>query len=174
MIFKKSKAKKHSNAKSGVLVVGVDALMTTLSKCCKPAPPDAIGGFVTRGKGVSIHRADCANFVQIAARSSDRVIDVSWGQSALGKPLSSKGYQPVYPVDVSVQAADRNGLLYDISEVFSVAKINVIGVQTQSVKGNTGATAWMTFTAEVSDTSKLLPVMAAIRKVAGVRVCMRR
>lgn len=177
LIYKKSKAKKHSTDKSGVLVVGVDSLMTTLSKCCKPAPPDAIGGFVTRGKGVSIHRADCSNFVQIAARSSDRVIDVSWArtnEAALGKGISSKASQPVYPVDVSVQAADRHGLLKDISEVFSASKINVVGVQTQSVKGSEGSTAWMTFTAEVSDTSKLAPVMATIRKVAGVRVCTRR
>ncbi len=169
LIYKKSKTKKHSNDKSGVLVVGVDSLMTTLSKCCKPAPPDVIGGFVTRGKGVSIHRADCSNFVQIAARSSDRVIDVSWGGAK-----QDKDSQLVYPVDVSVQAADRNGLLRDISEVFSAAKINVVGVQTQSVKGSAGSTAWMTFTAEVSDTSRLLPVMATIRKVAGVRVCTRR
>ncbi len=169
LIYKKSKAKKHSNDKSGVLVVGVDSLMTQLAKCCKPAPPDTIGGFVTRGKGVSIHRADCSNFVQIAARSSDRVIDVSWGNA-----ITDKAFKPVYPVDVSVQAADRNGLLRDISEVFSAAKINVVGVQTQSVKGASGSTAWMTFTAEVSDTSKLSPVMATIRKVAGVRVCTRR
>jgi GTP pyrophosphokinase len=73
-----------------------------------------------------------------------------------------------------VQAADRNGLLRDISEVFSASKINVIGVQTQSVKGSEGSTAWMTFTAEVSDTSKLTSVMTTIRKVAGVRSCRRR
>jgi GTP pyrophosphokinase len=169
LIYKKSKAKKHISDKSGVLVVGVDSLMTTLSKCCKPAPPDAIGGFVTRGKGVSIHRADCSNFMQIAARSSDRVIDVSWGNAK-----ADKASQSVYPVDVSVQAADRNGLLRDISEVFSASKINVIGVQTQSVKGSEGSTAWMTFTAEVSDTSKLTSVMTTIRKVAGVRSCRRR
>lgn len=169
LIYKKSKAKKHSNDKSGVLVVGVDSLMTTLSKCCKPAPPDVIGGFVTRGKGVSIHRADCSNFIQIAARSSDRVIDVSWGQAILN--LAS---QPYYPVDVSVQAADRHGLLKDISEVFAASKVNVIGVQTQSVKGNGSSTAWMTFTVEVADTSKLTSVMATIRKVAGVRSCRRR
>jgi GTP pyrophosphokinase len=173
LIYKKSKAKKHSTdksgANSGVLVVGVDSLMTQLAKCCKPAPPDVIGGFVTRGKGVSIHRADCTNFMQIAARSSDRVIDVSWGNAK-----ADKASQPVYPVDVSVQAADRHGLLKDISEVFSASKVNVIGVQTQSVKGNGGSTAWMTFTAEVSDTSKLISVMATIRKVTGVRVCTRR
>src|SRR5207244_3354813 len=65
--------------KGGVLVVGIDSLMTQLARCCKPAPPDAIAGFVTRGKGVTIHRRDCASFRQLVARSGERVIDVEWG-----------------------------------------------------------------------------------------------
>jgi GTP pyrophosphokinase len=180
LIYKKSKAKKHATDKSGVLVVGMDSLMTQLAKCCKPAPPDVIGGFVTRGKGVSIHRADCTNFVQIAARGSDRVIDVSWGGSSAPKGNTSAASSHVYPVDVSIQAADRAGLLHEISEVFAKVKMNVVGVQTQSIKdgsaksGGSGATAWMTFTVEVADTSKLAPVLASVRKVAGVRVCTRR
>jgi GTP pyrophosphokinase len=177
LIYKKSKAKKHTNNDSGVLVVGVGSLMTVLAKCCKPAPPDAIGGFVTRGKGVSIHRADCSNFMQIAARGSDRVIDVSWTGSNAGSPSKSNtsaASSHVYPVDVSIQASDRSGLLHDISEVFSKVKMNVVGVQTQSIKDGSGATAWMTFTVEVADTSKLAPVLASVRKVAGVRVCTRR
>jgi len=67
------KRAKADAGRGGVLVVGVDSLMTQLARCCKPAPPDAIGGFVTRGKGVSIHRADCSNFREIASRSADRV-----------------------------------------------------------------------------------------------------
>lgn len=174
LIYKKSKAKKNATEKSGVLVVGMDSLMTQLAKCCKPAPPDPIGGFVTRGKGVSIHRADCSNFVQIAARNSDRVIDVSWGGVNAPKANVGSASSHVYPVDVSIQAADRSGLLHDISEVFSKMKMNVVGVQTQSVKDGSGSTAWMTFTVEVADTSKLAPVLASVRKVAGVRVCTRR
>src|SRR5690606_32758472 len=81
--------------KGGVLVVGVDSLMTQLAKCCKPAPPDAIGGFVTRGKGVSIHRHDCANFRQLAMREPGRVIEVEWGA-----PKAADG--AVYPVDVAI------------------------------------------------------------------------
>ncbi len=181
LIYKKSKAKKHASEKSGVLVVGMDSLLTQLAKCCKPAPPDEIGGFVTRGKGISIHRADCRNFLQIAASSSDRVIDVSWGlqdananSKASSKAPQGLGSGPVYPVDIGVQASDRPGLLHDISEVFSKVKLNVVGVQTQSVKDRSGTTAWMTFTVEVADTSKLAPVLASVRKVAGVRVCARR
>ncbi len=150
--------------KGGVLVVGVDSLMTQLAKCCKPAPPDDIRGFVTRGKGVSVHRADCTNFHELSARAPERVIDVEWGLPKTADTTS------VYPVDVVVQAADRQGLLRDISEVFAKEKVNVIGVQTQSVKG----TAWMTFTVEVSDAGRLKRVLNAVAMVPGVRAARRR
>jgi len=150
-------------SKSGVLVVGIDSLLTQLSKCCKPAPPDDIRGFVTRGKGVSIHRADCGNFKQMALRSADRVIEVDWGQSASAQAL-------VYPVDVNIEALDRQGLLRDISEVFAKEKMNVIGVQTQSVKD----LAWMTFTVEVGDSRRLQKVLGLVKEVHGVRLAKRR
>ena len=149
--------------KGGVLVVGVDSLMTQLAKCCKPAPPDPIVGFVTRGKGVSVHRANCSNFRELAARSAERVIEVEWGT-----PKSDSG--AVYPVDVAVEAADRQGLLRDISEVFAKEKMNVIGVQTQSLKG----TAWMTFTVEISDSQRLAKVLGVVAEVQGVRWAKRR
>lgn len=152
-----------STGKGGVLVVGVDSLMTQLARCCKPAPPDPIGGFVTRGKGVSIHRRDCSNFREIAGRDPARVIDVEWG----GAP---RDREAVYPVDVAVEATDRQGLLRDISEVFAKEKTNVIGVQTQSVKG----TAWMTFTVEIADSQRLLKVLAQVAEVPGVRSARRR
>ena len=150
--------------KGGVLVVGVDSLMTQLAKCCKPAPPDVIRGFVTRGKGVSVHRADCSNFREMAARNEERVIDVAWGTP------KAAATSAVYPVDVSVEAADRQGLLRDISDVFAREKTNVIGVQTQSLKG----TAWMTFTVEVSDSGRLSKVLGIVSGVPGVRSARRR
>ncbi len=139
--------------------------MTQLAKCCKPAPPDDIRGFVTRGKGVSVHRADCRNFHEMAARNAERVIDVQWG-----KPQRQTPGAAVYPVDVAVEASDRQGLLRDISEVFAREKTNVIGVQTQSVKG----TAWMTFTVEVSDAGRLNKVLGMVAGVQGVRAARRR
>jgi GTP pyrophosphokinase len=141
--------------KGGVLVVGIDSLLTQLARCCKPAPPDAILGFVTKGRGVSIHRSDCSNFRNMAGGSPDRVIEVEWSQ-----PKSSDGL--VFPVDVSVEAADRQGLLRDISEVFAREKMNVIGVQTTSVKDNRGGTAWMTFTVEVADSGRLAHVLGVV------------
>ena len=150
-------------AKGGVLVVGVDSLMTQLAKCCKPAPPDPICGFVTRGKGVSVHRTDCSNLREMVAKNGERVIEVEWGQ-----PQTSA--TAVYPVDVAVEAADRQGLLRDISDVFAKEKMNVIGVQTQSIKG----TAWMTFTVEVSGSGRLARVLGIVAELNGVRAARRR
>jgi len=146
----------EQGAKSGVLVVGTEGLMTVLAKCCKPAPPDSIVGFVTRGKGVSIHRATCKNFEEMRAKSPERVIFTEWG--------STGGHDTVYPVDIFILAGDRQGLLRDISEIFSREKINVIGVNTQSTKGQ----ARMTFTAEISSTAQLLKALNVIKDVSGV------
>jgi GTP pyrophosphokinase len=162
-LHKKFKGAVARKSPSGVLVVGVDSLLTQLARCCKPAPPDAISGFVTRGKGVSIHRQDCSNFRELVARHGERVIEVRWGENK-GADAS------VYPVDVAVEAFDRQGLLRDISEVFAKEKMNVIGVQTQSVKG----TAWMTFTVEVGDADRLSKVLGMVRGVKGVRAARRR
>jgi GTP pyrophosphokinase len=158
-----------SGGRSQVLVVGMDSLMTQLAKCCKPAPPDDIGGFVTKGKGVSIHRNDCSDFVHLRSKSPDRVIDVQWSASASAN--GSKGPDKmVYPVDVAVQAQDRQGLLRDISEVFAREKMNVIGVQTQSVKG----LAFMTFTIEVTDARQVARAMSVVGDVAGVNEVRRK
>ncbi len=157
------KVRPTSSSKGGVLVVGLDSLLTQPARCCKPAPPDDIAGFVTRGRGVSVHRRDCANFRDLVARDPDRVIEVGWSDSAARKSVA-------YPVDVAVEAVDRQGLLRDISDVFAREKMNVIGVKTQSVKG----WAWMTFTIEVADTKRLELVLRAVKEISGVRVAKRR
>jgi GTP pyrophosphokinase len=153
-----------SNGKGGVLVVGVESLLTTLSRCCRPAPPDSIGGYVTRGKGVAIHRRDCSNFRHLAQQTPGRVIEVEWGRGSDG----------VYPLDVLIEASDRQGLLRDISEVFAKEKMNVTGVNTQSVKDSGGGTAWMTFTVEVGDAARLAQVLGQIGRIGGVRHARRK
>jgi GTP pyrophosphokinase len=151
----------------GVLVVGVESLMTSLARCCRPAPPDAIGGYVTRGKGVAVHRTACTNFREMAARAPERVISVAWGA-----PRGDKA--ALYPVDVIVEAGDRQGLLRDISELFAKEKMNVTGVQTRSVKDSQGGTAWMSFTIEVADSARLTHVLGLVGRVAGVRSVRRK
>ena len=154
---------KKTFAKSSLLVEGVDSVMTQLAKCCKPAPLDALCGFVTRGKGVSVHRADCKNVRELVARHEERLIHVEWGLTQTGEGL-------VYPVDIAVHAQDRQGLLRDISEVFTKEKMNVTGVQTQSIKG----TAWMTFTVEISDSERLHKVLGSVAALSGVYGARRR
>ncbi len=174
-------AQKHtrsasSGARGGVLVVGIDSLLTTLSRCCRPAPPDAISGFVTRGKGVAIHRSDCSNLAEMKRRSPERVIAVEWG----GGETVGKG-APVYPVDVLVEAGDRQGLLRDVLEVFAKEKMNVVAVNTQSMKPGAvkpkaggGDTAWMSFTLELSDASKLAKVLRDLCAISDVRSARRK
>jgi GTP pyrophosphokinase len=139
-----------------ILIVGVDKLLTQLGRCCKPAPPDAIAGFVTRGKGVSIHRVECANFRNMVARNPERVISAEWGGGAQQDLL--------YAVDLHVEAADRQGLLRDISEVLSREKVNVTAVKTQSKAG----AARMAFTVELGGVSQLQRVLTLIGEVPGV------
>ena len=161
IILRKSKAK---TGRGDVLVVGVDSLLTQLSRCCHPVPPDLISGFVTRGRGVSIHRQDCSTFKQLLARAPERVVLTEWGVRA---PHQSKA---LFPVDIALIALDRQGLLRDISEVFSRLKINVTGVKTQSRKG----LASMQFTIEIPSTDGLQTAIAALMEVKGVTEARRK
>ncbi len=159
IILRKSKVK---SGQGDVLVVGVDSLLTQLSRCCRPVPPDPISGFVTRGRGVSIHRQDCSTFKQLLARAPERVVVTEWGNQPQGKSL--------FPVDLALMAVDRQGLLRDISEVFSRLKINVTGVKTQSRKG----IASMQFTIEVPSTNGLQTAVSALLEVKGVTEARRK
>jgi GTP pyrophosphokinase len=143
----------------GILIVGVDNLLTQLARCCKPAPPDEIQGFVTRGKGVSIHRTDCPNFANLAALHPERVIETDWGGETSG----------LFASDIVVDAHDRQGLLRDISEIFAREKLNVIGVNTQSKQNK----AHMSFTVEITNLPQLQRTLALIHEVDGV-VAVRR
>jgi len=153
--------KSKADAKDGgILVVGMDKLLTQLAKCCRPAPPDAIAGFVTRGRGVSIHRRNCRDLQRLAQLQPERMIEADWGQQKEG----------VFSVDIVVQAHDRQGLLRDISEVLSREKINVTGVNTQSKQHM----AYMSFTVEISDLEQLQRTLALVRDVQGVLTASRR
>ncbi len=139
---------------SQILIVGVDKLMTRVGTCCKPMPPDAITGFVTRGKGISIHRIECSNFRNMAARNPERVIDATWGERGA----------TVYSAGLTVDAGDRQGLLRDISDILSREKINVTAVNTQSKAG----IAHMNFVIELSGAEALARVLSLLHEVPGV------
>ena len=151
---------KSTGAGSGILIVGVDKLMTGLGKCCRPAPPDPIIGFVTRGKGITIHRQSCPNISRMKTSSPERMITADWGSPR----------EEVFPVDIEVEAIDRQGLLRDISEVFSKEKINVVAVNTLSKNMQ----ARMSFTVEIGSLDQLKKALHAVGEVKGVLGAGRR
>ncbi len=142
-----------ARAGESVLVVGMDRLMSQLARCCKPVPPDAVRGFVTRGKGVSVHREDCPSLKRLAERHPERLIEAQWGRGAGS-----------YTVDLLVTAADRRGLLRDIGDALAREKINVTAVRTQTRED----LAFMRFTFDVADLAQLKRAAALVRELKGV------
>ncbi|MGH9576508.1 MAG: ACT domain-containing protein, partial [Terriglobales bacterium] len=124
------------------------------AKCCKPVPPDSIRGFVTRGKGVSIHREDCASLKRLAETHPERLIEAGWGARPGGG----------YAVDIAVTANDRQGLLRDIGDALARQRINVTAVRTQTRDD----LAHMRFTFEVEDLAQLRRALTSVREVHGV------
>ncbi|HYC48916.1 MAG TPA: bifunctional (p)ppGpp synthetase/guanosine-3',5'-bis(diphosphate) 3'-pyrophosphohydrolase [Burkholderiales bacterium] len=147
----------RAGGRSSVLVVGVDKLLTLTAKCCKPVPPEPIVGFVTRGRGVSVHRADCPNLQRL---DPDRRVDAEWGDAG----------GAIFPVDVIIEAVDRTGLLRDISDVLTRERINVTATSTQS----SAQFARMRFTLEIEHLDQLQRVLALVRDVKGVTAAARR
>jgi GTP pyrophosphokinase len=147
------KKKRTSQPRSGVLVVGMDRLLTQLARCCKPVPPDPIRGFVTRGKGVSVHREDCASLKRLAESDPERLIDAEWGKG-----------EGSYAVEMAVTATDRRGLLRDVGDALAREKINVTAARTQ----NKDDLAFMRFTFDVTNVAHLKRAFAVVRALKGV------
>ncbi len=140
-----------------VVVEGVGDLMTHLAKCCKPVPYDAIVGYITRGRGVTVHREDCPVVGNMNAQDRARLVEVAWAEA---QPESR------FLVDIHVLAGDRKGLLRDISSVFANAEVDVVGVHTQSDLRNDRAS--MRFTAEVTNMTELSQVIDRLAQVPDV------
>lgn len=143
---------------SGILIDGVNNLMTTLAKCCRPAPPDPAIGFITQGRGISIHRADCPELKNLAKQSPERLVPVDWGLQEGG----------LFPIDIEVIANERPGLLRDISDALSRAKLNVIAFETLSRNPYTR----MQFTVEVHhvrDLKRIIDDILSVSDVASAR-----
>ena len=152
--------------KGKVLVVGMDSLLTQLARCCHPVPPDEIVGYVTRGRGVTIHRANCPNLRNMVEQDHDRLIEVSWGGGIA---------ESIYPADLLIVAQDRPGLMKDVSEVFQREKVHITGINSQFVKGD----QHMRFAVEVKGGDAMKMVLASLRQVPGVlsprlRGCLSR
>jgi GTP pyrophosphokinase len=140
---------------SGVHVEGLDDVMVRLSRCCTPVPGDEIMGFVTRGRGVSVHRADCANGVSLSVGQSDRLIDVDWDTSI----------SAVFVASIEVKALDRSRLLRDTSAALADAHVNIVSCNTLT---GSDRISKMRFDVELGDPSHLDSVISAIKQIDGI------
>ncbi|MGQ9425895.1 GTP diphosphokinase [Gilvimarinus sp. F26214L] len=147
---------------SDVYIEGVGNLLTNIARCCRPLPGDAISGYITIGKGVSIHRQDCRNILKLQEKDSDRVIKVEWG----------KAPENTYAVAIAVEAYDRHGLLRDITSLLDNERINVSAMQTQSDKRKN--TVDMVMTLEVRSYAELSRILAKLNQLPNVAMARRK
>jgi GTP pyrophosphokinase len=140
---------------SGVMVQGATDVMAKLARCCTPVPPDPITGYVTRGSGVTVHRADCPNITNLTGTEAERRVEVSWAPTA----------KSVFTVEIQVEALDRAALLSDVTRVLSENHVNILSA---SVSTTRERTALSRFSFEMADPRFLGHILSAVRKVDGV------
>lgn len=144
-------------SKSGIVVKGIHDVAVRFSKCCSPIPGDEIVGFVTRGRGVTIHRTDCINVLNLSEADRARLIDAEWQPEA----VSSEGYT----VEINIYAHNRFGLLVDISKAFTERKIDLTGV---NVRTNKQGIATFNITFDVHNKEELSSLVEKLRQVESV------
>ncbi len=144
-----------TRADGDITIQGVGNLLTQIAQCCKPMPGDPVVGYITRGKGVAVHRMDCKNVLNLSDDQRKRLIEVDWGST-----------RNVYPVDVRVEAFDRQGLLRDITAVLSNEKVNLIRANSQTDAGD--QTVVMELTLEITDTRQLSRLLDKFAQVPNV------
>ncbi len=149
---------KSSTGSSDITIAGVGDLLTQIAGCCKPVPGDEISGYITKGRGISIHRKDCPNILRYINLSPERLIDVEWA--------ANEAEPQAYPVDVQVKAFDRQGLLSDVATLLASEKVNIIAVTTLSDKKS--YTANMVLTLEIEDLGRLSKILYKINSLPNV------
>ena len=152
----RARPQRRTQDEVGVHVEGLDDLLVRLSRCCTPVPPDEIMGFVTRGRGVTVHRTDCANAVSLSADQPDRLIDVEWDQQA----------DAFFTASIEVKALDRPLLLRDLVNVLADHQMNVLGASTITTEDD--RVARLKFDFELGDPSHLDPIMRIMRGIHSV------
>jgi GTP pyrophosphokinase len=167
-IVLKQSTRKQGHA-SDVLVVGVDSLMTQLARCCRPVPPDAIAGFVTQGRGVSIHRRSCKTFRGLLERAPERVIQTAWNDSGLETAVVNDPKR-VFPADLAVTGLDRPELMRELFEILSRQGVHVIDLRKSAKRG----LAQILLTVEIKDSEALRLTQNALEEVKGVTQVRRR
>ena len=146
----------QTKAVQGVLVEGMDNCLIKFSRCCTPVPGDDIVGFITQGRGISVHRADCDQLAELQSHAPERIVDAVWGES----------YSAGYSLVVRVEANDRSGLLRDITTILANEKVNVLGVASRSDTRQQLATIDMTI--EIYNLQVLGRVLGKLNQVPDV------
>ena len=147
-----------SKKKSGIIVEGLDDLAVRFSKCCSPVPGDEIVGFVTRGRGVSIHRTDCVNMIHLPESEKNRLIDAEWSPEA-------DQSDEVYPVEIVIYCFNRSGVLLDVSRVFTENKIDVKSMNVRVTKQDK---ATLTVGFETSSLEQLDRLIVKLKNIESV------
>ncbi|HET8942592.1 MAG TPA: ACT domain-containing protein, partial [Rudaea sp.] len=147
--------------KDAIVIEGVGNLLTTLARCCQPLPGDAIVGYITRGRGVSIHRTDCASFARLRARDPSRTIEVQWGG----------GRAQEYEVNIVVRGYDRKDLHKDVTNIIAAANVRLLAVNTRVDDARGLAT--MNFALRVTDFEQLSTLLARLSGVPNVTEAQR-
>jgi GTP pyrophosphokinase len=160
---------RKSSQSGDVLVVGVDSLLTQLARCCRPVPPDAIAGFVTQGRGVSIHRRSCKTFRGLLERAPERVIQTAWTSSS-SHSIRADEQKRVFPADLVVTGSDRPELMREFFEILTRQGVHVIDLRKSAKKG----LAQILLTVEVNDSEVLRLVQNSLEEVKGVTQVRRR
>lgn len=155
------RARPRNAEQPDLFVRGVGQLMSQMAGCCKPLPGDAIVGYITLGRGVSVHREDCVKLLQLHNQEPNRIIEVSWGGQE----------DHVYPIDLLIIAYDRKGLLRDIMMVLANTQTNVLAVNTLS--DPTSAQARMQLTVEIESLDRLGTLLSRIQQIPNVNECRR-
>ncbi len=150
-----STIRRENRARSGIYVEGLDDVLVRLSRCCLPVPGDSIIGFVTRGKGVSVHRTDCVNAISLAGMHLERLIEVEWDKDQTG----------VFSAAIEVKALDRTGLLADITKTMSDCHVNILTARTST---SADRIAQLKFEFELADYAHLDSVLKTLRRIDGV------
>lgn len=151
--------RRSNRSSNGVTVEGVGELLSHFARCCKPVPPEEIAGYITLGRGVSIHRADCSNMLRLEQTSRDRVLAVRWSESV----------HRTYPVDILIQAHDRHGLVRDVSTLLADEKIGILGMQTRTHRATHSADIDLSVEiAGLSELSRLLHRLGRLPNVVRV------
>ena len=149
----------HIKSKSGIVVKGIHDLAVRFSKCCSPVPGDEIVGFITRGRGISVHRTDCINILNLPEEERERLIDAEWE----GSPDEVSGEK--YLVEIKIFANNRNGLLADITRALTEKNIDIISMNTRV---NKQGTATMATSFEISNREELNHIIDKIRSIESV------